>query len=141
MHNLLENGTLADRDLYLMKIENEIENKRKLLLKKQKKINELSKNNHFLEHVRDDYNKYYLYIVQQKQDQMKALHLLNKYVEDLTVSGNLSKHNLTDAKYEQKKIIHEMSSIKKNLDEIIKNNSFILNSTIEKKEPLLIQNK
>jgi flagellar biosynthesis chaperone FliJ len=38
----------------------------------------------------------------------------------LTVSGKLSKNNVEDAKYEQKKILSEIKSIKHNLDNIIK---------------------
>ena len=52
---------------------------------------------------------------------MKALQLLNTYVDDLTRSGNLTKHNVADAKHEQRKIISEMKSIQMNLDEIVSN--------------------
>ena len=51
---------------------------------------------------------------------MDALDLLNKYINDLTISGKLSKHNIEDAKYEQKKIVSELKTIKQNLNNIIK---------------------
>ena len=63
--------------------------------------------------VIDYYTKYYNFISQQKQDQIQALQLLNGYIHDLTKSGQLSKHNIDDAKYEQGKILHEVKSIKK----------------------------
>ena len=102
-----------------MHIEQLIMIKRKLLLDKQKKIKQYAKQNQFLGLIQQDYGKYYGYIVQQKKDQMEALDLLNKYINDLTISGNLSKHNIRDAKQEQKKIMSELKSIKNNLDTII----------------------
>jgi len=115
------NYELADKDEQLIHLENLIESKRKMLLEKQKKLRFVYKQNQFLGVVREDYDKYYRYIVKQKQDQMQALQLLNTYVDNLTRSGNLTKHNIADAKYEQRKIVNEMKSIQMNLDEILSN--------------------
>ena len=109
-----------NQEQQLLHIENLIDVKRQMLLDKQKKIRKISKQNEFLDEIRKDYGKYYGYIIQQKKDQMDALDLLNKYIHDLTVSGKLSKNNVEDAKYEQKKILSEIKSIKHNLDNIIK---------------------
>jgi hypothetical protein len=110
---------LEKRDQQLLQIENLIDAKRKMLLDKQKKFKNLSKQNEFLNDIKQDYNKYYGYIVKQKQDQMSALSMLNTYIKDLTVSGNLSKNNIDDAKNEQQKILTEINSIKKGIDDII----------------------
>jgi DNA repair exonuclease SbcCD ATPase subunit len=110
---------LENRDQQLLQIENLIDAKRKMLLDKQKKFKNLSKQNEFLNDIKQDYNKYYGYIVKQKQDQMSALSMLNTYIKDLTVSGNLSKNNIDDAKNEQQKILTEINSIKKGIDDII----------------------
>ena len=126
------NNELADKDEQLIHLENLIESKRKMLLEKQKKLRFVYKQNQFLGVVREDYDKYYSYIVKQKQDQMKALQLLNTYVDDLTRSGNLTKHNMTDAKHEQRKIANEMKSIQMNLDEIISNTQDI-HTTLQNK--------
>jgi hypothetical protein len=111
---------LEEKDQQLLHIENLIDVKRKMLLDKQKKIKLISKQNHFLDEIRRDYGKYYGYIIQQKREQMEALDLLNKYIHDLTISGKLSKSNIEDAKYEQKKILSELKIIKNGLDNIIK---------------------
>jgi hypothetical protein len=116
----INNFPLENTDDRLIHIEQLIEAKRMLLLNKQKKIRFISKQNRFLDEVRTDYNTYYKYIASQKQQQIKALELLNNYIKDLTVSGNLSKHNIEDAKHEQKRIMREMKSIQNSLDEIIK---------------------
>ena len=111
---------LENRDQQLLQIENLIDAKRKMLIDKQKKFKNLTKENEFLNEVKQDYNKYYSYIVKQKEDQMSALTMLNSYIKDLTVSGNLSKNNIEDAKNEQHKILTEINSIKKGIDDIIK---------------------
>ena len=104
--------------LYIQQL---IEQKRDILLQKQRYLQKASKQNQFLEVVKNDYAKYYNYIVQQKREQIQAFELLNKYVEDLNSTNKLSKYNLQDAKVEQQKIMGEITSIKKGLDEIMIN--------------------
>jgi len=96
-----------------------VDSKRQLLLDKQRHLQIVSKENTFLEDIKDDYSKYYNYIIKQKQDQIVALSVLDNYIKDLTVSNKLSKQNVKDARYEQTKILSEMDTIKKNLDSII----------------------
>jgi len=129
------NHELADKDAQLIQLENLIESKRKMLLEKQKKLRFVYKQNQFLDVVRQDYDTYYSYIVKQKQDQMNALQLLNNYITDLTRSGNLTKHNMTDAKHEQRRIVSEMKSIQMNLDEIMTNTQDI-HTTLKNKHIL-----
>lgn len=114
---------LADRDIYLIHIEKEIDIRRKMLLEKHKKLQRISKQNHFLELVKQDYKNYHDIILQQKQEQMRALELLNQYIGDLTKSGKLSKYNIKDGIYEQRKILHEIKKIKCSLDELIQLNN------------------
>ena len=108
--------TLYERDQYVMIIENEIQKRRELLLEKRKHLKKVRNQNEFLEEVISDYGKYYGYIVEQKQEQMRALDMLNKYINDLIEKENMTSENLKDAKQEQKKIIYEMKKIKKGLD-------------------------
>jgi len=124
---------MMQRDEQFMQIQELIESKRQMLLDKQKKLQVITKQNHFLDVIKNDYAQYYNYISQQKNDQIKALQLLNGYINDLTVSGKLSKHNIDDAKYEQGKILHEVKSIKKGLDSIMNNTKYV-NSELEGKK-------
>jgi hypothetical protein len=110
---------LKNTDQNFVQLQEVIKLKREFLLNKQKKIKEIKKNNHFLEEIKNDYSKYSDYIMNQKQEQIKALDLLKNYVDDLTTSGDLSDENIKDAKHEQKKIISEINKIKENLNEII----------------------
>lgn len=119
---------LAKKDERFLELNQLIELKKKMLNEKQKKINVISKQNIFLEEIKEDYSKYHSYIIQQKKDQIKALELLNTYIDNLSISGKLSKQNLTDSKQEQKKIIEELNLIKTNLDSIIKDTDTISNN-------------
>lgn len=127
---------LVKRDQEFTQIQNLIDAKKRFLIEKQKKLMFITKQNTFLEEVRNDYIKYYGYISKQKEDQLAALRLLNDYIKDLTISGQLSKQNINDAKEEQKKIIREMKLIKTNLDLII-NDTDNIKQTVNEKQNLV----
>jgi hypothetical protein len=110
---------LEEGDNKLEHIERIIESKRRFLLDKKKSFNELVKTNHYLSEVKDDYQRYYNYIVQEKQNQIKALNILDTYISDLARSGELTKQNINDTKYEQKRILNEIENIKNNLNSLI----------------------
>ena len=113
------NMPLVKKDEQFLHLQDLIDSKRRMLLEKQKKLRFVTKQNQFLDAVKSDYAKYYGYISQQKKDQINALNLLNNYIKDLTVSGQLSKNNIDDAKYEQERIMKEVNQIKRGLDNIM----------------------
>jgi hypothetical protein len=110
---------LRENDDRFISIQQLIDAKKQFLINKQKKLRFISKQNKFLEAVKDDYQKYYSYIAEQKRNQIRALEVLDEYIKDLTISGKLTKHNIEDAKKEQSKILSEVNSIKGSLDSII----------------------
>jgi chromosome segregation ATPase len=126
-------NNINDKEDEYLQLQNIIESKRNMLLKKQKKLQKISKQNVFLENIKNDYLKYNNYIVKQKEDQITALNLLNNYIEDLNRSGQLSKHNIQDAKAEQNKIVKELNSVKHGLDKIMNESKNINNSLLNKK--------
>ncbi len=126
------NAHLVKRDEQLLQIDDLIEAKRRMLIDKQKKLRFISKQNRFLDAVKNDYANYYNYVSKQKQDQIKALEMLNQYIHDLSVSGQLSKNNIEDAKFEQGRILKEVKYIKKGLDDIINNTNYITSELKEK---------
>jgi intracellular sulfur oxidation DsrE/DsrF family protein len=111
--------TLAERDLYLVHIETQMEQKRRMLLEKQKTLKQIARENEYLEMVRNDYKKYYNHIVKQKEDQIRAMNYLNQYIDEIIVNGKLTDIDLENAKMEQDELIQEMAQIKSGLDEII----------------------
>lgn len=122
-----------EKDEQFIKIQDLIDAKRKLLIDKQKKLRFISKQNRFLEAVRSDYVKYNDYIMEQKRNQIKALKLLEEYIDDLKTSGKLTKNNIEDAKEEQAKILREVKSIKESLDSIISETEGV-QGTLDKKK-------
>jgi hypothetical protein len=80
----------VDEDNKFLRVQEQILAKRRMLLEQQKKINEFSKTNHYLEEVKQDYEKYEKLILQQRDEQIQALDMLHKYVGDLVKSGVLS---------------------------------------------------
>lgn len=124
---------IRDMDDQFMKIQDLIDAKKTFLLRKQKKLRFISKQNRFLEAVKNDYAKYYNYISEQKRDQIRALRVLDEYIKDLTLSGKLTKHNIEDAKEEQAKILREVKTIKSGLDELVDDTNSIQNTLNSKK--------
>jgi len=110
--------TLAERDLYLVHIDTLMDEKRKMLLEKQKTLQQTAKENEYLEMVRNDYRKYYNHIVKQKEDQINAMNYLKQYIDEIMVDGKLTDVDLENAKMEQDELIQEMSDIKSKMDEI-----------------------
>jgi hypothetical protein len=110
---------LAKRDQYLLKIEDEIQLRRKFLLEKQKKLEKLSRQNHFLETIKNDYENYHNYIVEQKEGQIRAMNSIKQYVEDLIVSGKLTDEDIRHAKDDQREITSEVKKIREKINDII----------------------
>ena len=110
--------TLAERDLYLVHIDTLMDEKRKMLLEKQKTLQQTAKENEYLEMVRNDYRKYYNHIVKQKEDQINAMNYLKQYIDEIMVNGKLTDTDLENAKMEQDELIQEMADIKSKMDEI-----------------------
>lgn len=110
---------LAERDLRLQRIEREIMNKKHLLVKKKKELDKKQKLNMYLDSVKDDYNRYYDYIVGEKQQQYSALLLLKEYMGDLLKTEELVDEQAITAKYDQRNIVKEIDKIKGELDELI----------------------
>ena len=110
---------LAERDLQLIQIEQEIKNKKKLLVKKKKELDKKHKLNEYLVDVKQDYTKYYDYIVGEKQQQYNALILLKEYMSDLMKTENLVDQQIRSVKHDQKDIIREIDKVKDELDELI----------------------
>jgi flagellar biosynthesis chaperone FliJ len=122
---------LANEDQFV-KIQALIEAKKQSLIDKQKKLKSVTKSNQFLNTVKEDYAKYYNVIIAQKQDQIKAISMLNEYIDDLASSGELNKHNIEDAKVEQMKLLREVNHIKKGLDSLSENTNHVTNELRKK---------
>jgi hypothetical protein len=100
------------------KIQSTIENKKKYLLSKQKKIHEMKSQNKFLESVYQDYCKFNSYYIQQEYDKIKSLQLLNKYIETMKEKNKRKTIEYQKTKQDQIRIMKEINSIQLNLKNI-----------------------
>jgi len=114
---------LAMRDMYLQKIQEQIMAKRQLLLSKQRTLRKTARQNQFLNEVQNDYATYYNFIIKQKEEQIRSMEIIKQYLNDIVVSGKLTKEDISEAQNEQKRILGEIGSIKGSMNEIIKETS------------------
>jgi hypothetical protein len=115
------NVSLGERDLCLLKIQNEIENKKQLLIKKKKDLDNKCKTNKYLREVKKDYAKYYDHIINEKQQQQNAFTQIKKYIDDLIETEQLINYQSIVAKYDQKQILNEIDKIQNELNKITDN--------------------
>jgi hypothetical protein len=111
-----------NNDDKLLKIDELIEAKRQMLRDKEKTIGKIAKQNKFLEVVKNDYSNYNNIIMKQKHEQIQALELIHKYINDLKSTEQISTQNIEDAKNDQLKIMNEIQSIRQNLEGIVNSN-------------------
>lgn len=111
----------------LMIIEEVISKKKNMLYQNQQKIKSSASENKFLEKIRDDYEKLFYIIAQQKKEQIKALQLLNDHINEITNDVSISYFNKIDAEKEKTKILNEIQEIQTELDSIIDNTKSLKN--------------
>jgi hypothetical protein len=111
--------SLYERDMYIKKMMEEIERKKMFLMEKRNSLKYMKKENNLLEHVSSDYEKYYDYILQEKQAQIEAMKRIKQSLDDLIISGKLTDTDLENARMEQRGVIKEMKSIRNKLNTIV----------------------
>ena len=114
--------SLAKRDLHLVQIDKEIQNKRQFLLDKHKENERLAQENEYLQLIRNDYAHYYDHIVREKETQISSMRFLNDYIDKIVEEGELTDEDLERSRSEQRKILDEIDDIKSGLDTITSNN-------------------
>jgi len=112
--------TLPQQDSYLVEIEKQIQSKRNFLLQRRRQLNDASRENTFLNAVKEDYQKYQSYIMKQKEEQIQSMQILDQYLNDLIISGKLTTHDISQTKNDQKEVILEINKIKGELDHLMK---------------------
>jgi hypothetical protein len=108
-----------NKDKHLMVIENEIKNKKKLLAKKSKDLEERLELNIFLNDVRQDYLKYYNGIIDEKRRQYQSLMLLKEYMNEMIKTDDMLNSQYLIAKHDQQNIVNEINKVKRELDDLM----------------------
>lgn len=113
---------VAIRDKRIASLQTQIENRRKLLASNNKNLKIITDENEYLNEIANDYNKYFDYIKENKEQQIKAFDLIYKYLERLIKSNNYTEEEMINATREQKEILEQIDLIKNELDDIINEN-------------------
>ena len=102
-----------------IEIDQQIADKQQLLLNKKSSLDEKLKTNKFLLGVKNDYQKYYNYIIKEKQNQIDALNALTAYIYTLHENDTSTNDQHNMALKDQEEILHELTKIKLSLDKIV----------------------
>ena len=121
---------IANQDKLLIVLNNEIKKKKLYLNTRYKDITKTTNANSFLKNVKDDYDSYYNYILDEREQQYKSLKTILDYLDRLILEEKLSDMYLQNVKKDQEHILIEMNHIKKDLDDILDTTKLInLDST------------
>jgi hypothetical protein len=112
--------SLGERDLYIRKLEEEIKNKKALLLKEASNIDDVKKSNKLLDGIQQKYKTYYDGVIKEKQQQYDAMMLLKQYLDELIKKEHINEKQTKNARKEQQDIIREMEKITLDLKELVK---------------------
>ena len=114
---------VAQKDLKLLQLEEEIKRKKQFLLKKRKELEKKEKLNQYLAIVKKDYDNYYEEELEKKKKELNAMSVLNDYISYLENQNHLVNNQLIVAKHDKKHISKEINKIKKELDNLMETNS------------------
>jgi predicted nucleic acid-binding Zn-ribbon protein len=107
---------ILNKNEKFLHIQEQIDARMEMILQKYKGLSKVCETNEYLDGIQNDYSKHYNVIVQQKQDQIKALEVLDAYIERIKESSGSNIEKLDEMKLEHGRILKEISILKENLD-------------------------
>jgi hypothetical protein len=111
--------TLAERDNYVRRIEDQILAKREMLVKKRHYLDNIMHSNRFLQRIRNDYAKYNDYIRREKEEQLRAMQLLHQYTKDLEDSGERMEKDFKVIQRDSDYIMNEIGTLRTQLNDLV----------------------
>lgn len=117
--NVEEINSLGERDNLLKQIEEQLEMKRNLLVKKQHDLHKKKKDNPYLENVYLKYNEHLNVVRQEKIKQIEKMKMLKQYLDDIIVNKEMSMNDLEELHHERNELLNEMENVKAVLGKII----------------------
>jgi len=106
---------LGERDLCLMKMEQQIEAKYQFLLAKQRELIEKEKDNKCLTVVKNEYNKFYQILMREKEEQMVNLKVIYDYIQHIMKTGELMPADVEKLQFDLDDILKELRKIRERL--------------------------
>jgi hypothetical protein len=116
---------IANKDLILNRIENEIKNQQNFILSQLTDIEKKRESNQYLNSIYEDYMKFKEYIVKEKTEQKMAMQKLLSYLEKSKMEEYYASRLIDQLNIEEKTVQQKLNDIKSDLNELIgyKNNN------------------
>lgn len=114
-----EQISLSQRDLRLKQIHDQIQEKKSMLVSKQKQLRKQEVGNEFLFDVRKDYETYFDYIKEQKRRQYNLMLSYKMTMDGMDKLNSELDEQSYKTTQDKNDILEEMNKIKTSLDEII----------------------
>jgi len=116
---------IANKDLILSKIENEIKNQQNFILSQLTDIEKKRESNQYLNSIYEDYMKFKEYIVKEKTEQKMVMQKLLSYLEKSKMEEYYASRLIDQLNIEEKNVQQKLNDIKSDLNELIgyKNNN------------------
>lgn len=116
---------IANKDLILNRIENEIKNQQNFILSQLTDIEKKRESNQYLNSIYEDYMKFKEYIVKEKTEQKMVMQKLLSYLEKSKMEEYYASRLIDQLNIEEKNVQQKLNDIKSDLNELIgyKNNN------------------
>jgi len=111
--------SLADRDLQLNKLQQEITQKKQLLLEKYYRLKTMKDANVYIENVKMDYQQYHQKLLEDKKKQEAALNNLTKYLADLMKVDKMAGQVSEEIKRDNASILQEINKLKGEINNLL----------------------
>jgi hypothetical protein len=106
-----------DKNIYNMKCI--LENKKQLLLYKNREIKELAKQNSFLNSILSDYEKIKLRILEEKRKQQDAIKIISKHISQISKNMNEDDYHIEQLQDDQSLMLKELEKIRMEVKEVM----------------------
>jgi hypothetical protein len=114
---------IANKDLILNQIENEIQNQRIFIINQLTDIEKKRQSNQYLNNIYEDYLKFKEYIVKEKTEQKMLLQKLASYLEKSKTEEFYASRLLQQLDKEEKNVHDKLEKVKNDLNELLVNKS------------------
>ena len=115
---------IAKNDIKQKVIVEEIKNKSNELKNRYINVRKLAVENNLFQSVLNDYEKYYYYIIDEKQKQYNAFKVISEYLDELIMNTDMLNSKALYMKEDQYHILKKLDDIRGEMEEITNEKDF-----------------
>lgn len=109
---------INERNTMISKMKEQIKEKQQYIHKRFKEIEKDKSDNIYLTQVKEDYQKYFDYINNIKQDQLTAFENISTYLDKVGCELKTTDTLLQETKHDQKLVLSEINKLREELNKI-----------------------